>query len=70
MFLVILLYCGRRHIGGRSITFFIVFYRTCRQPERRLSPFVFAYMAPRPSDEFPLIDGRFTLIWFARGMGP
>ena len=53
-----------------QLPFFIVFYKTCRPPELHLSPFVVAYMAPRPSDEFPLIGGRFSLIWSACGMGP
>ena len=37
-----------------QLHFFIVFYKTCPLPERRLSLFVGAYIEPRPSDEFPL----------------
>ena len=53
-----------------QLHFFIVLCKTCLPPELRLSPFVIAYMAPRPSDEFPLIGGQFALNWSAREMAP
>ena len=43
---------------------------TCRLPERRLFPFVGAYMVPRLSDEYLKIGDRFNLILSSRGIGP
>ena len=62
MFIVILV--------ADQLNFFNVFYKTGRQPERYLLPFVGVYMAPRPSDKFFLVGGRISLISSLRGMGP
>ena len=43
---------------------------TCQLPERRLFPFVGAYMAPRLRDEYLKISDRFHLILSSRGIGP
>ena len=53
-----------------QMKFFKVFYKTGRQPERHLLPFVGVYMAPRPSDEFILVGDRICLISSLHGMGP
>ena len=55
-----------------QLNFFIVFYKTYQPPEWRPCPFIDAYgpMAPRPSDDFFLVGGRFSLISLGRGMGP
>ena len=39
-----------------QLSFFIVFYKTHQLPERCPCPFVVAYMAPRPSDKFFLVE--------------
>ena len=44
-----------------QLNFFNVFYKTGRQPERHLLPFVSVYLAPRPSDNFFLVSGRISL---------
>ena len=52
-----------------QLDFFIVFFKTYRQPERRPCPLVIAYMVPRPNDESFLIIGRISPILSAYRMG-
>ena len=48
-------------IVADQLNFFIVFDNTYLQPEQRPCPFIGAYMAPRPSDDFFLIAADFLL---------
>ena len=53
-----------------QLNFFIVFYETYGQPERRLCPLVIPYVAPGPGIQIFLIGGPFSVISSAHGMGP
>ena len=64
------LHCVADILLADQLIIFIIFYKTCWPSERRPSPFVVAYMVPRPSNQFPLIDSHFFLIKSARGMSP
>ena len=54
---------------ANQLNFFIVYFKTYRQPERCPCPLVDNYMLPRPSDESFLIGGRISPISLASGMG-
>ena len=53
-----------------QLKFLIVFNKTCWPTERRLSPFVVTYIAPRPSYKGLQIGSLFSLFCPGRGMGP